>query len=219
MGTGSSTAVARLGESSSRERILDAAEDLFARRGYAGVGLREVAEEVGLGKSSLFHHFPNKPELYAAVCARILERIDTGVARSLARPGPAAERFLGAIDDLVLALSQRPGDARILLRSLFEDDDLPGESAEQERGEAFVKRIVSRVEAVVQEGIAAGGIRPANPRPLLLLVVGLVVFPAASGEFGDELIGGAVQAPQNLARIREETRRLLAEGLVIPVAG
>ncbi len=219
MGAGSSTVAVRAGEPSSRERILDAAEDLFARRGYAGVGLREVAEDVGLGKSSLFHHFPNKPELYAAVCARILERIDAGVARSLARSGSAAERFLGAIDDLVLALSRRPGDARILLRSLFEDDDLPGESAEQKRGEAFVKRIVSRVEAVLGEGMAAGGIRRASPRPLLLLVVGLVVFPAASGEFGEELIGGAVQAPQNLALIREETRRLLAQGLVIPIVG
>ena len=62
-------------EQSSRERILDAAESLFARRGYAGVGLRELAEMVGLGKSSLFHHFASKPQLHAAVCARILSRI------------------------------------------------------------------------------------------------------------------------------------------------
>ncbi len=45
---------------SSREKILDVAERLFSRGGYAGVGLREVAEQAGLGKSSLFHHFNTK---------------------------------------------------------------------------------------------------------------------------------------------------------------
>ena len=57
---------------SARDKILDAAEALFARRGYAGVGMSEVAEAVGLGKSSLFHHFPTKAQLYAAVADRIL---------------------------------------------------------------------------------------------------------------------------------------------------
>src|SRR5262249_61699856 len=63
-------------ELSSRDKILDAAETLFAKRGYAGVGLSELAEVVGLGKSSLFHHFENKAQLYAAVAARILGRIE-----------------------------------------------------------------------------------------------------------------------------------------------
>ena len=45
---------------SPRDKILDAAEALFARRGFAGVGLSEIAEAVGLGKSSLFHHFQTK---------------------------------------------------------------------------------------------------------------------------------------------------------------
>ncbi len=42
-------------EQAPREKILDAAEDLFARRGFSGVGLSEIAEAVGLGKSTLFH--------------------------------------------------------------------------------------------------------------------------------------------------------------------
>ncbi|MEI8360473.1 MAG: helix-turn-helix domain-containing protein, partial [Deltaproteobacteria bacterium] len=80
-------------EQSSRDKILDAAEGLFARRGYAAVGLRELAEVVGLGKSSLFHHFESKPQLYAAVSARILKRIDGCVERSLAAGGSAVQRL------------------------------------------------------------------------------------------------------------------------------
>ena len=68
-----------------REKILDAAEGLFARRGFAGVGLSEVAEAVGLGKSSLFHHFKSKVELYAAVLGRIFEEMEAA-SRACSRP-------------------------------------------------------------------------------------------------------------------------------------
>src|SRR5262249_2555725 len=80
-------------ELSSRDKSLDAAETLFAKRGYAGVGLSELAEVVGLGKSSLFHHFENKAQLYAAVAARILGRIEERLVRSLAKGGDPLARL------------------------------------------------------------------------------------------------------------------------------
>src|SRR5213080_4372286 len=107
-------------EQTSRDKILDAAEALFAKRGYAAIGLRELAEVAGLGKSSLFHHFRNKAQLYAAVTARILVRIEARL-----------ERWL---DDLVDLLADNPTYARVLLRSLFEDDDLPGDLPEEIEG-------------------------------------------------------------------------------------
>jgi len=49
------------------ERILDAAEALFAEHGYAGTTLRDVAERVGIRIPSLYNHFESKDALYAAV--------------------------------------------------------------------------------------------------------------------------------------------------------
>src|SRR2546426_8771168 len=115
-------------EQTSRDKILDAAETLFAKRGYAAIGLRELAEVVGLGKSSLFHHFRNKPQLYAAVTARILTRIEERLVRSLARGGDPLVRLERWADELVDVLAANRTWARMLLRSLFEDDDLPGDT-------------------------------------------------------------------------------------------
>ena len=53
-----------------RERILDAAEALFAERGFEGASLREVAARVGLRNPSLYNHFDSKESLYAAVLER-----------------------------------------------------------------------------------------------------------------------------------------------------
>ena len=56
----------------SREKILEVAEALFSRSGFSGVGMREVAEQAGLGKSSLFHHFASKQALFFEVVGHVL---------------------------------------------------------------------------------------------------------------------------------------------------
>ncbi len=50
------------GNTDARERVLDAAERLFAERGYASVTLRDIAAEVGIRHTSLYHHVPGGKE-------------------------------------------------------------------------------------------------------------------------------------------------------------
>src|SRR5271169_1962791 len=93
-------------EIGSRDKILDAAEDLFARRGFAGIGMRQVAEIAGLGKSSLFHHFKSKAELYAAVVGRILDHLDEQLTMALAAGGEPLSRFDRWLDTLIANFAQ-----------------------------------------------------------------------------------------------------------------
>ncbi|MCZ6463850.1 MAG: TetR family transcriptional regulator [Proteobacteria bacterium] len=52
------------------DRILDAAEVLFAERGFAGTPVRDIAARVGLNPASLYNHFPSKQAIYEAVLER-----------------------------------------------------------------------------------------------------------------------------------------------------
>ena len=52
---------------STRQRILDAASDLFIEKGYEGTSLREIAERVGVTKAALYYHFASKAEMVAAL--------------------------------------------------------------------------------------------------------------------------------------------------------
>ena len=54
------------------ERILDAAEKLFAAQGYQGTSLREIAQQVGIKEPGLYNHFKGKQDLYSAVLDRAL---------------------------------------------------------------------------------------------------------------------------------------------------
>jgi AcrR family transcriptional regulator len=54
------------------ERILDAAEEVFAERGFDAASLGDVADRVGIRPQAIYNHFSGKRELYAAVLERLL---------------------------------------------------------------------------------------------------------------------------------------------------
>jgi len=57
-----------------RTRLLDAGIRVFARHGYAGATMDQVAAEAGQTKGAVYWHFANKAELYLAICRRNLEQ-------------------------------------------------------------------------------------------------------------------------------------------------
>jgi hypothetical protein len=62
--------------------------------------------------------------------------------------------------------------------------------------------------------MSAGLLRAANVQHLLLTLVGITVFPFASGEFGAEVLGRDVYDPAEVRRRKREVRELLRHGAV-----
>jgi len=197
-----------------RTKILDAAEILFARRGFSGVGLAEVAESVGLGKSTLFHHFSSKARLYAAVIERIVGRIEENLLRALADGGTPLMRLERWLDVLTDMLGENPTYARLLLRSLFEDDELSGDLPEEQQANEHLRRILGAGARLVREGIEDGSFRPVHVEHTLQSLIGLMVFHFASGTFGDELVGRPIFSPAEVRRRKREVAHFVRNGLV-----
>ena len=61
-----------------RDLLLDAAEEVFAARGFDGASLDEIADSAGYTRGAIYKHFPNKEELFLAVNKRYNERFLTG---------------------------------------------------------------------------------------------------------------------------------------------
>jgi AcrR family transcriptional regulator len=200
---------------SSREKILETAELLFARQGYAGLGMRELAIQVGLGKSSLFHHFASKAALWIAVLERVLGQIDARLETALSADGSGAERLERSVDALVDALAESPPRAPLLLRALFEPDG--GRSPESAPLDATLDRILGRLGALIQAGRADGSLRDASTPHAIQTLIGMTVYHFASGEFGERLLGGSVFAAAEIERRKAELRAWLREGIAAPV--
>ncbi len=202
-------------ELDSREKILDAAEKLFARRGFSGVGLRELAEAAGISKSGLLHHFRGKTELYAAVAGRILHEFEKRTLQAISAGGDAFERFDRWLDAMIDTLAEQPTRARLLLRSLFEDDDLAGESEEEKAVDQTIERLFSHVARLLREGMEQGVFRLASIPHTLQSLVGLLVYHFASGEFGETLLRQSLFAPAAVRKRREAVKALLYGGILV----
>jgi TetR/AcrR family transcriptional regulator len=201
-------------EPSSREKILEVAEARFAQRGFAGVGMREVALSAGLGKSSLFHHFPTKAELYVAVIERVIARIEAHVLPALGAEGGVLRQLDRAVDALIDALAEHPTTARLLLRSLVEDTELEvTKPASLAAVEARIAALVARFSALLAAGVETGELRRAGAADAVQTLIGATVYHFASGEFGEAVLGGALFSAEAVARRKREVKALLLHGL------
>jgi AcrR family transcriptional regulator len=202
----------------SREKILEVAEARFAQRGYAGVGLREVAEAAGLGKSSLFHHFDTKAALYGAVLDRVLERIDLRMRRALDASSDPRAQLAAAVIALIDTLAEDPPAARLLLRSVFEDDDISPDAPELAASHARLDALIARIAQAITDGIAAGALRRISVPDAIQTLIGAAVYPFASGEFGEKLAGEIFSA-EAIARRKREVLGLIEHGWMRPQQG
>jgi AcrR family transcriptional regulator len=98
-----------------RERILDAAEALFAERGYEGAHLRDVATRVGIRNPSLYNHFPSKESLYAAVLERGLGPVLAVLSAFVEVESGAHGDSQQVIEQMMELLARRPSLPRLLL--------------------------------------------------------------------------------------------------------
>lgn len=69
---------------SGRERILNQARQHFLKQGYAAVSMQQIADAAGVNKATLYHHFRDKEDLFVAVLASELQRIEAAIEAAVA---------------------------------------------------------------------------------------------------------------------------------------
>ncbi|HEX6987587.1 MAG TPA: TetR/AcrR family transcriptional regulator [Planctomycetaceae bacterium] len=162
---------------------LDAAMELFWRRGYEGTSLAALTEATGVGAPSLYAAFGNKEALFRKALGRYLERPASYLRKALAAPtarAVAEQAFRGAID-----MVMRPGapEGCLLVHGALASTPTT-EAVREELGrlraaaEAAVRR---RFERSVAEGDLPPGADPAALARFLMTVIWGMSVQAAGG--------------------------------------
>jgi AcrR family transcriptional regulator len=131
-----------------RERLLVAAEEVFAERGVS-VPVDEVAERAGVGVGTLYRHFPTKEALFVAVVATRLEDLCEESRRWRDAPDPGAALFAFA-DRLGSEVSVKHDLADALAEAGI---DVKAEMAD------VMEEMTSNVEALISRAQQSGDIR------------------------------------------------------------
>ena len=115
---------------STKERILGAAETLFAQRGFDGASLRQLTSAAGVNLAAVNYHFGSKEKLVEQVFRRRLDALNaqrlTALAKVANQPGTRLEDVLDAFIRPALELSHDDGGSlfmRVLARAFAEHDD------------------------------------------------------------------------------------------------
>ncbi|MEV0637164.1 helix-turn-helix domain-containing protein [Streptomyces sp. NPDC050619] len=82
-----------------RARILEIAQELFAKRGYAGTSIADIARELGTSKAALYYHFSSKEQILGALITEPLSMY-TALAERCQKETVPPEELLGALIDL-----------------------------------------------------------------------------------------------------------------------
>src|SRR5687767_3757954 len=82
------------------ERIVAAAAEVFASRGFDGARIDEIAERAGINKAMLYYHVGDKEQLYAAVLVESIERALSQVRAATATAGSPSEKLQAVLDTL-----------------------------------------------------------------------------------------------------------------------
>jgi len=205
-----------------RQAILQAAGQVFARKGYEPTTLEAVAREAGLAKGTLYLYFRNKEELYFHTAVQLLESLQSCIQEQ-------AQRSSGAVDGLraialghfdffarhrdtlqMLAHFSNPGLARLHKRLI---------AAMMEKWADHLQRIT----ALVEEGQRAGVLRlDLEARHIALAFIGMTHQASQTlVRFGPSvkpggLVGGLrANAPQESPeRMADTIMRILLEGVM-----
>jgi len=112
--------VAQLGAKAEKtlEQILEAAETIFAARGFDATRMEDIAQEVGIRRASLVYYFKDKQQLYDAVMGRVFGGLFEQAQEAFQKSLPLAARIEETVKVWVNYVIARPSIARLILREI-----------------------------------------------------------------------------------------------------
>ena len=192
--------------SNTRQRILDAATDLFGLRGVEAVSLDVIAAEVGVTKQTVLYWFPSKDDLVQAVLTVAIGELSIGMEAAIRA---TTDDPLDRIEAVVRAVF-RPAVRRPALLGLVREVSRLSPAA-GDRLTVEVRPLVARAVDYLELEMSKGRLRRADPRIIAALcyatVTGIATEPEALNVVGWSL------TPAELRRLRAELLAFLRAAL------
>lgn len=153
-----------------RQRLLDAALQLFSSKGYAATSVRELVEAAGVTKPVLYYYFKNKEGLYLALLGDGLAEFHQVAEQARLAPGSVRERVCGYCTALLDIFVGRLPVARLIYAIYYG----PPQGAPHIDFEASFSTMLTHMEQLVNEGISTGEFRKVDPVDTAWAIVALL---------------------------------------------
>jgi AcrR family transcriptional regulator len=191
-------------ELSTRDKILKAAQKLFARNGYDGTTTKELAEKSGIAEGTLFRHFPNKKAILVEVATQGWVDLLTDLLTELSEIASYE-----AISQVMYKRMLRLGDNYDMMRVCFMEVQLHQDLRERIQSEV-VEKMTDVAEAFFQTAMERGVYRKMNPRVIAQVFLGMFVVAG----FSHETIAQPGASPAEVKEMAEGLADIFLNGVL-----
>lgn len=149
--------------------ILERAAQLFSERGYAATSLQDIADDVGMNRSSLYHYFQNKEDMLVRLVSDLVLSSELALRQmKAAEKGHPVAQLRNAVESLLGPIVEAPHRFRLLLTV---ETELPAEIARRWRDTR--RKIVSEVAEMIRDGVSSGHFRHVDEQIATFTVLGM----------------------------------------------
>lgn len=167
-----------------RARILKLAEAQYYAGGYAGIGLQELADGLGLSKPALFHHFRGKQDLFFAMLLEMLEQRRLLIEDAITSEAGTRDRLRAIMRAMAACPFFDP------MKFLTDERDKLRPEQQREIEAAFARAIQGPVARVLAEGVRLGALRPHEPALGVMVFLNLMMLLPSPGHPNPRLASG-----------------------------
>ena len=150
-------------------QVLESATRLFTEKGYEAASVRDLAAELEIRPSSLYHHFPGKQHILFAICLRMQTDFNAEVMPELIANRPPDEAIAAAVRRHVLFGHRRKGEVVVNIR---ERRSLPPEQLAQVNG--LRREYRDTMAGVIAVGCELGVFRVEDPKLAAMAIVDMI---------------------------------------------
>lgn len=151
-----------------RERLLQAATEVFAQKGYATATVREIVEAAGVTKPVLYYYFGSKEGLYLALMQEAFSGLKRLLLAAKNEGGNVRERILDLCDGAYTFTSTHLSLVRVMYAIYYG----PPQGAPPFDFEATHLLFQQELQTLIEEGVASGEMRALPPGEAMWAVIG-----------------------------------------------
>jgi AcrR family transcriptional regulator len=191
-------------ELNTRDKILKAAQKLFARHGYDGTTTKELAEKAGIAEGTLFRHFTNKKAILVEVATQGWVELLTDLLTELSEMASYE-----AISHVMYKRMLRLGDNYDMMRVCFMEVQFHPDLRDRIQSEV-IEKMTDVAEAFFQTAMERGVYRRMNPRVIAQVFLGMFVVAG----FSHETITQPDASPQEMKEMAEGLADIFLNGVL-----
>lgn len=190
-------------ELNTEQKIIEAAQEEFMLKGFAGARTTAIAEKAGVTHAMFHYYFRTKEKIFEKIISQKLELLSSLIKDSIMSGNyPLEEKLRHIIDRHIDFISENPELPGFLVREIFSNSERL--NLVRSKIESFAPILVANLQSELDKGFNEGKYRKIDARMLLIDIISLNVFAFMAAPLVNVVLSGFMDDKETFRELRKK---------------